>query len=322
METQRHLEWERLRGLINEGKSLRSGIEGDPWLELLVEEGGNSIGLLIPYSGSSRKLLPKFEHVELNVRKIDDKAYLHASTSCKRLFQEFYSFLTGVADTIQLHHKPPLEAISERLEAWRRLFARLKRLSPEEETGLIGELWFLERLISIRGLPALESWTGPLGEPHDFGLSGLDIEVKTTRTAKRIHNIRGLSQLVPTGGKNLSLISVQLQPAGGGKGFSLPSLARVILIALDPDAPGRERFRNILKDRFGYTAEDSELYEETFILRTEAKIIPVDSSCPKILRTWIDTQVGSDTSARIVDVDYRIDVEGLGRELQQTDFLS
>jgi hypothetical protein len=322
MEIQRHLGWERVQNLIEEGKSSRSGIEGEPWLELLVEEGGQSLGLLIPFPDLTGKGLPKFEHVDVTPRKIDGKNYLLVSTSCKTLFQEFYSFLNGVADTIQLEHRPPLEAVGERLTSWKELFARLKRLSAEEEAGLIGELWFLDGLIKAGGTAMLDSWTGPLGEPHDFAMARQDFEVKTTRMARRVHTVQGLAQLLPSDGKGLSIVSLQLQPSGVSKGFSLPGMIEGIGLALQSDPPRREKFRAILRDRFGYSAKDRELYEDTFILRSKARIIPVDSSCPKIVRSWIEAQAGTGPSARIVDVEYRIDVEGLGRELQDTDFFS
>ena len=59
------------------------------------------------------------------------------------------------------------------------------RLSIEQQKGLIGELFVMERLLlgSISGADAVASWTGPLGAPKDFEIGTVCLEAKARRGA-------------------------------------------------------------------------------------------------------------------------------------------
>ena len=56
-------------------------------------------------------------------------------------------------------------------------------LSPEEQKGLLGELFVLERLLLPRmdASSAVTAWRGPLGAPKDFEIARVAIEAKTRR---------------------------------------------------------------------------------------------------------------------------------------------
>ncbi len=63
-----------------------------------------------------------------------------------------------------------------------------KRLSTEEQRGLVGELDFLRQLIGKLGpCGAVEAWRGPLGSAKDFELPEACIEIKARRGAAKPH---------------------------------------------------------------------------------------------------------------------------------------
>jgi hypothetical protein len=125
---------------------------------------------------------------------------------------------------VQLNHTPPLSALEIAVRSWNRLLQKLAGLSEEEELGLIGELWLLERLLTSQGSEAIGFWVGPASENHDFRYGSCEIEVKTTSQADRVHLINSMHQLEASQGHNLFLQSVHVQMAGGQAGFSLCAL--------------------------------------------------------------------------------------------------
>lgn len=89
-----------------------------------------------------------------------------------------------------------------------------QRLSPEEQQGLIGELLFLERLVSeLNPKAALNAWRGPLDEPKDFAFADRAVEVKARHIGKDAVKISSESQLQVIDGQTLFLIVVGLSPA-------------------------------------------------------------------------------------------------------------
>ena len=75
-----------------------------------------------------------------------------------------------------------IERFLARTWRWHRLLQgdRNTRLSDEEQKGLIGELFVLERhlLPVLRAADAVRCWSGPLGAPHDFEISRIHVEAK------------------------------------------------------------------------------------------------------------------------------------------------
>lgn len=76
-------------------------------------------------------------------------------------------------------------------------------LGEEELLGLLGELRFLEALLSIAGsdvsrrVKALEAWKGHERGARDFLVRDRVVEVKTTRGTRSVHRISNLSQVDP-----------------------------------------------------------------------------------------------------------------------------
>lgn len=112
----------------------------------------------------------------------------------------------------------PDTAVHGTIQDFRNLLAR----TPEGEIpltklgGLIGELVILERLTAMRP-EALDGWTGPIGQRHDFRRRSIALEVKTSlRSDSARVTIHGPEQLLPPSDGRLILAHVRLEPVDGG----------------------------------------------------------------------------------------------------------
>ena len=90
---------------------------------------------------------------------------------------------------------------------WKEMFrnARNKKLSENRIIGLLGELWFLEKLIIKSGETGfeLECWQGPEGNDEDFSFEGNLFEIKSSKSTNnnvvKINSLRQInSEGIPT----------------------------------------------------------------------------------------------------------------------------
>lgn len=112
------------------------------------------------------------------------------------------------------------------LAKWRRFWSGIAQgvLSKQEQLGLFGELWFLNRwLVPALGVSAaVTMWRGPAGARNDFEAPSLAIEVKTTGRLDGAHVIHGLDQLLEPPGGQLMLFSLLVRDEASGT-ESLPA---------------------------------------------------------------------------------------------------
>jgi hypothetical protein len=152
---------------------------------------------------------------------------------------------------------------------------------------------------------AVGAWRGPDREEHDFGLAEIDLEVKTTISEKRSHWINSLSQLAPSPGRPLFVLSIQLTTVGSEPGLSLPQIvagARAL-----PAAPMAQL--NDRLDSAGYQDRHADLYLTRWRFRSEPAFFAVDGRFPALTLARIASGVPS--TERIEDVRYRIGLDGL-----------
>jgi len=219
---------------------------------------------------------------------------------------ECYPVLSATADRIQLKGETFAEAVVGSLRALAEVLSRLTRMSTNQEIGLFGELLALRALMKKVGGPtAVSSWIGPLSEEHDFVLESADVEVKTTISERRIHMISSLTQLVPSPGRPLFLLSIQVSRGGAG-GSTLSELIDEIISALQGEA--KSEFNEKVRSS-GWRSEDSNLYSDRFVERTSHLFYRVDESFPAITPDTIEAMGG--ISAFIREVSYQVDVTSL-----------
>ena len=132
-------------------------------------------------------------------------------------------FIPFIADLICKDLTKPMDALEETLKEWRVFWSgNIARLSKIEQTGLLGELLALSRLITCSGDGIVKSWVGPLDRLHDFESEKLDLEIKTTTTQPDSVYISKISQVAPMqGNKELHLIVIGLEE---GDEITLPGI--------------------------------------------------------------------------------------------------
>ena len=197
-------------------------------------------------------------------------------------------------------------SLNSAVESFKELLASKRRMSDEQVAGLFGELLLLEHLMDQLGVDeALNSWLGPRGEEHDFGLKNVDLEVKTTLSERRNHMINGENQLLARQGRLLWLISIQLTRVGSGRGWSLDDKCRDLLGRTQVRAP---ELRRLLLE-CGWREEERGMYGTRFTYRSEPRAYLVDETFPAVTEPRLARAVPS--PHLVTDVRYRIDVAGL-----------
>jgi hypothetical protein len=315
------LTWEHLDEAVERGVPARIAISGEPKLELMIGERGETLALLIPSLREVSLSPRRFESIGLDYIQIDGIRYIRVFTATRSLFPEFYVLISEIADMIQIEKKDPLEAVDDRLESWQALLGVISLLSSDRQTGLMGELWVLQRLIAAIGPKAVDTWTGPLCETHDFRFGDFELEVKTTRNKRRLHVINGLEQLVASPGRRLYLLSLQFAPSNGESVFSLRNLVDAVRNLLKNAPHQLALFNSFLRDRCSYNEGHREHYCTTFHLRSNPMLIHVDDTFPRLKRENLRGALGA-LEQRITDLQYTVDVEALGIVDNTPEFLA
>ena len=267
--------------------------------------------LRTPATGSDVDVSPyRIIHADLFEELGEETVWFRLTIDARGIEYEAYSLLWSVADQLQRGEEME-RALRVALESYHDLLARAPRLSEDQEIGLFGELVALDRLIDGVGeTKALAAWLGPRAEEHDFVLGEADVEVKTTRSERRIHVIHGLGQLTPTPGRLLHLMSVQVTGAGAaGNGETLPELIERIRRRL---RSGRTDFDDRLTDCGWEDAQSDRLYTTRLLVRSEPRFYTVDEDFPAITSAGLSRIVTRPELVR--SIDYRIDVTDLEPE--------
>ena len=212
--------------------------------------------------------LPRLRDIEVTLSPPDESntqllALKLLDSSQRDIFQTLCEDIVSTASRA-VSEAGAVSAALVRTWRWHHLLrgGRGTPLSLEEQKGLIGELFVLERLLLPRldAPSAATAWRGPLGAPKDFEIARVAIEAKTRRGgATPSLAITSESQLDEEGVDALFLHVVELDEAptaAAARGVTLHDVAERIresLLSLDPGACG------ILETRLsaaGYRMED------------------------------------------------------------------
>lgn len=200
-----------------------------------------------------------------------------------------------------------LNRFLERVVAWQ-LFMQPPRngpLSIEAQTGLFGELRFLDQLLdrNTPGQLAVDAWDGPMHGAQDFRINGGGVEVKSsTATEGFVAKIQSLEQLDDGEASPLFLIALRLEAAVGG--CTLPELVDMLRGRLETDG-GRAMFdRKLLA--VGYHDDHAEGYDRCLAV-AETRIFKVNSGFPRLFRGNI--------AHSIRRASYEIDIDGIDASL-------
>lgn len=190
-------------------------------------------------------------------------------------------------------------------------------LSDDHQKGLVGELVFLRKLLLLARellVPlsvVVERWHGYDRAKRDFSGPGIAVEVKTTSSDSRIHQVGSLAQLEPQGAEEVFLFSVGLKIDSSAPRKLPDYVSDVMELLVTSDGQPDFDLRAKLSDNLrlcGYEPERESLYR----------------SCPGFLsfhlppklfreqeldRVRLTSFKGDRLPSMVVEVAYKLDVQ-------------
>jgi len=189
-----------------------------------------------------------------------------------------------------------VKTLRDRFEQWKELFERVrnKELSLEDQKGLFGELYLLQKMIiaTDKSLFCVNLWKGPELGIRDFEYNMWAVEVKTTTT----HNQQKLfisseRQLDCSHLKNLYLFHLSVEVRTGSI-FTLNSIIDNLKTKIGPNIQAMIVF-NMKLLKAGYFKVDRKKYAKiSYEIRAE-KYYQVRDDFPRIEEKDLRTNVGN-----------------------------
>lgn len=291
--------------------ALSIGMDNRGWLHLLVPCD----------AGAPSQTVPDLNCLKVRQRTLDEGSFIELSAppSHERVFTPFCK---EIISAVCEDGREAWPALSATVRAWQSAWKPVRpEMDKTTQVGLFGELVVLRYLlIPAMGPSAVGCWSGPEYERHDFVLDHLHIEVKTTRKSHPEHEISRLDQLhVPTG-KDLLLVSIQLEETSAGRETLATQLDAVIDL-LRGDSFALDNFMTKMVN-VGWS---DEMRASGELMRFELRdhgIYPVDESFPRLPESFRPP-------SGVVSLRYTIDLANLpaiGMEeaiqlVQTTDFI-
>lgn len=277
-------------------------IDGAPGARIQIAPQHRRLSLLVEVTGRGEGLdLVDRANLAYDLQLDEGRMWHRLDVTFDDNLAEVYPMICAVVDRVQLDGNAFSDAVWAVLDGLGDILAGRGGLSHEKQVGLFGELLAVLSLAAQASpTAAAAAWRGPAREEHDLGLPEADVEVKTTLSERRQHWISSTTQLVPTPGRDLYLLSLQITGAGDGPGATLTELARAALALPD----GEKGLAGA-----GWHPRHADLYRARWSLRTTPEFYLVDDDFPAITPAHLRRVLAA--PQRITDVRYRVDVEGL-----------
>ena len=206
------------------------------------------------------------------------------------LAEDLINQITSIADEERL-----LKEVLNRFEKWKALFdkATSEGLTPEEQRGLYGELYFMRKWVSESPdlQKCVQSWLGPEKGLRDFQSDGWGIEIKTTfgNNHQKIH-ISSERQLDTTNLSILILYHLSLE-SQQGNGETLNQIVGSITESLSQDVSAQLQFRSKLLQG-GYFFHHAFRYDLTGYQIRQELFYRVRDNFPRIEEVDIRAGIG------------------------------
>lgn len=300
-----HLDPRAVEDYFRLGVRTAFDLSEDPPVRMEIDPAAETIDLSTPAGGADPDVA-SFERLSLDRFVKHGASWFRLAVDAREMHYEGYVLIESVVDLLRsgasFRH-----AVSEALVSFRELLASRRHLTEEKVMGLMGELLVLRHVMAAEGEKvAIESWLGPAAEEHDFGFHDFDAEVKTTKSEHRVHVIGSQTQLEPSPGIPLHLVSIQLTRAGASvRGFTLPSLIAEIRSSLDHSV----RSFDLALEGLGWRAADKDLYQVRYQLRSTPRAYLVDACFPAITSARLGDVVPN--VMNVSSVSYRVNVTDL-----------
>jgi hypothetical protein len=196
------------------------------------------------------------------------------------------------------------------INIWMRFLnkSRKARMDDNLVIGLIGELLFIQRLITLNVEKSLilDCWTGPDQESKDFTFDSTFIEVKSSsKSSGHVHGINGIDQL-NADNRLLYLNSFHFNKTSGSSGLTLNKIVTELNDQHFSPAGLELIFFDKLYD-YGFDKRDQDYYENIRIEIIGDKLLKVDDSFPKITMNEFKIDIDS----RISNLKYDVDLNSL-----------
>lgn len=268
------------------------GVDGDRNLLLILQHG----------KGARRsRRLPSFRGLRVDALPAEvgpDERILIRLTD-KEQKDIFLRFCRDIVDATVLANseEQAVERFLARTWRWHKLLqsGRDKRLTDEEQRGLIGELLMLEEyLLPVLGaMDAVRCWTGPLDAPHDFQVSRISVEAKARSSSAPHISISSEFQLDVSFAHTLFLYVAQVALASKGtaNACTLTDVAKRTRSEIaDDDLVAVELFEERL-EAVGFDWTDD--YSGQLWIIAGDSLYEVREGFPRITSSMFPTGVGS-----------------------------
>lgn len=195
----------------------------------------------------------------------------------------------------ETNEKQLVKTLLNRFEKWKSLFNKIasEGLSPEEQRGLFGELYFIRKFMQHNNnyTAILNTWVGPASEVRDFQLGNWALEVKTTHgnNHQKIQ-ISSERQLDTTHLERLYIYHVSLEKVQEN-GETLNQIVSSISNLLASDTIVINRFRSKLYEA-GYFEQHLPLYDTTGYFIRQDTFYSVEDTFPRIQEKELRSGVG------------------------------
>lgn len=195
----------------------------------------------------------------------------------------------------ETNEKKLVKEILNRFEKWKSLFSKigLQGLTPEEQRGLFGELYFLRKYLQGNSnfLEVVNTWIGTERDVRDFQSGNWAVEVKTTHgnNHQKVH-ISSERQLDTTNLANLFLYHISLEQMQNS-GESLNDIVDSVLECLQSDALALNKFKSKIYE-VGYFDMQRSLYESIGYFIRQNTFYKVENDFPRIQESEIRVGIG------------------------------
>lgn len=143
--------------------------------------------------------------------------FLDVMVTDRRLDNVFAELVGEILHRLETGHSPE-RAVSGTISDFRELLAAVpkREVKTSDIVGLLGELVVLDQLTDISA-SAVQAWTGPFEQRHDFRRGLAAIEVKTSaRSDASCVTVNGPEQLLAPNAGSLHLAHVRLERSAAG----------------------------------------------------------------------------------------------------------
>lgn len=279
-------------------------VEGTETPLLMAMDVTGSLHLLIPvHDGPRGARPPDLNGLKIRHRLLEIGGFLDlvATPSHEQVFNPVCD---DVINAVWGDHREPWAAVAAIIRNWQSAWKPVRpEMDRTVQVGLLGELLVLRTLmIPCLGPAAVDQWSGPETERHDFVGDRLHLEVKTTRKSRHEHEISRLDQLRVPDGCQLLVVSIQLEQSVGGSETLATNLDSIIDL-LRGEACALDNFMA----KMAYMGWSEEMRDSGELLRVFVRstfVYPVDAEFPRLPDDFTPP-------SGVVSVKYTVDLANL-----------